>query len=162
MIGRVEAIYIAPEARAPMFKISRAVVSATGLVGDRYEGMTGTHKTRLGNRHLTMIFAELIAEANKGLQVPFGWDKTRRQIVVSGFVQEITPFLEANTLIGKRLNIGDSVVAEVTEICTPCRLPDLAGISGFMQAFAGIRGGIRLKVIETGEFAEGDSVVLVE
>ncbi len=156
-MGKVLAIYIAPDSGAPMERIpSVRAVAGVGLEGDRYavnKGMfqkAGKKPEKI--RHVTLIAAEAILAANGGQVETFSREETRRNIV--------TYEVDLDRLIGKEFRIG-TVRMLGTETATPCTQPSiLAGKKDptcFKAQFAG-RGGIRAEILSDGEIAIGDPI----
>jgi MOSC domain-containing protein YiiM len=149
MTGLVEAIYVSAKKGEALRPISTAVITSTGIVGDRYERAGGTWTKDPEKRHITLIEREAIENANAELKTPFKWEETRRNIVVSGF--------SLNNMVKVRFWIGD-VLVEGTELCTPCNHPsNLTGKEGFKSAFQN-RGGLRARIIKPGMVVLGDLV----
>lgn len=151
MTGRIVGIYIAEQKAQPMKPVSTAVVTRTGIRGDRYEKYVGTWGKNPYKRHITLIEEELIEEANRMLLNPFSWAETRRNLIVNSF--------PLNGLVNVRFFIGD-VLVEGTELCTPCKHPEkLTGKTGFESAFQN-RGGLRARILTPGMIVLGDLVRL--
>lgn len=149
MTGLVEAIYVSAKKGDLLRPIATAIVSPTGIVGDRYERAVGTWIKDPEKRHITLIEREAIEEANTELKTPFKWEETRRNIVVSSF--------SLNNMVKVRFWIGD-VLVEGTELCTPCNHPSkLTGKEGFKVAFQN-RGGLRVRIVKPGMIVLGDTV----
>lgn len=134
------------EAKSTVFAIEKA-----GLENDRYATKKGyfqnVPKPRVTHRDVSLISAAAIE--NSGFQE----EETRRNIVVN-------TTMNLTDLIGERFKIGQAVL-EGTEDCTPCERPsNLSGKPGFAKAFHG-KGGIRAKVIESGEIKIRDELVLL-
>ncbi len=158
MPGKVVAIFIAGGEGRPMRGvINVSAITGLGLDGDRYATGCGAFQkpgAKEKIRHVTLIEDEAIRAANTELNQSFDWAETRRNIVVRDF--------PLNGLIGKRIMIGNSVIARVHELCDPCQRPGkLAGKSGFEQAFAN-RGGVRGEILTGGVIGLGYSVVGLE
>lgn len=144
-IGRVDWIGLRPGRREPMSIVDRVSADpASGLLGDRYSGRTGT-------RHATLIQAEhLPAIASYLGQAVVPPELLRRNILVSG--------INLLALKGKDIHIGD-VALEMTGSCQPCsRMEDLLGPGGY-NAVRG-HGGVTARILTAGEIAIGDPVSL--
>ena len=157
-MGRVVQIFTAPNQGEPMCMRRTAVaIAGQGLEGDRYamgKGAFQVPTSRPVVRHVTIIAVEAIDAANKGLSQPFLPEDTRRNIVVCG--------LDLAACENRRLRIGPHVVMSWVEICLPCGRPSkLSGKPGFAEAFAGIRGGIRVAVVAGGRIMPDDEIVLL-
>ncbi len=160
-IPKVVAIFVAPEAGAPMEPRDMVVARqgrdgrSGGLDGDRYDRGAGAFsKSRLEvARDVTIISREAIQAASQVLGAPFDESKTRRNIVTEG--------LDPNWLVGVRFNVG-SVALEGVELAVPCDRPSkLAGIPGFREAFRAA-GGLRARVVGDGEIRVGDAITFVQ
>lgn len=156
----VAAIFLAPQAGAPMRRVAGAIaLEGIGLEGDRYASGRGWWQTvenaRKTVRPVTLITLNSIAQANAEYGTDFGPEETRRNIVLAG---EIHPL----DLLGREFRIGE-VRLRGTGECAPCSRPSkLAGKSGFSRAFRkSLRGGVRAEVLSTGIIREGDRVELL-
>ena len=153
--GRLVAIFVTPEAGAPM--ASRAEVVATagaGLAGDRYDSASGTFSGQRRPDHergVTLIAAEAIAAAVDA-GVPLEAAETRRNLVVEG----IDP-ADLNALVGAELRVGE-VVLRGTDLAHPCA--HLEGLTrpGVRGALEG-RAGLRCEIVAGGALRVGDPVV---
>lgn len=155
--GRVVKIFISPNRGEPMVEVASCqAVAGAGLAGDRYAANRGSwsRAERKAIRHVTLIAAELIADANAELGVPYSAGETRRNIVVKG--------IPLGSLRGREFAIGTAHMRWF-EVCDPCTRPaKLAGKPGFDEAFRGIRGGIRAEVLQSGTIAVGDEIVAMD
>lgn len=146
-------IQIAEDKGAPMLALKKAKVVEGGIEGDRYTLRKGSFsKTRVDNRHISLIESETIQDVRKeNIDVTFA--DTRRNLLTIG--------IRLNDLVGEKFFIGD-VLVEGVELCDPCARPGI--LSGkddvkkrFKDAFEN-RGGLRVRVLETGEIHEGDLI----
>lgn len=149
--GLVEAIHIAPSEGAPMRGVARVrAVARVGLEGDRYAIRTGHwSEDPKADRDITLIEAEVVDElaANDGIHLRPG--ESRRNVLTRG--------IRLNDLVGRRFRVGDAV-CEGTRLCEPCQyLTDLVG-KPILQPLVH-RGGLRARVVETGEIAVGALVM---
>lgn len=151
--GAVEAIVVAPEAKAALHRIDRAVARAgRGLEGDRYFDERGTFSNPHGRGYdLTLIEAEVL----DGLELPAGRlsaEEARRNIVTRG--------IDLNALVGERFRVGD-VECLGQRLCEPCahleRLTAATGKPGTLRALIH-RGGLRADVLSDGEIRVGDEI----
>ncbi len=152
-MSQVVALYICANKGLPMMEVPSAnAIAGKGFEGDRYSiGMGAWSKAREAIRHISLIEIEAIAEANKGLDVPFAPIETRRNIVVSG--------VRLNELVGKVFRIGN-VEVRGSELCVPCARPSkLSGKPGFAEAFDS-RGGLRVEVLSAGFIKQDDPIVI--
>jgi MOSC domain-containing protein YiiM len=139
--GRVVWIGLRPARRAAMTGVETATASAAeGLVGDRYNGRSGSRQVTLIQReHLAAIASHL------GLK-RIAPEQLRRNIVVEG--------VNLAALKDHRFRLGTAVLAWTSE-CHPCsRMEEAFGQGGY-NAVRG-HGGITARVIEGGTIAIGD------
>lgn len=152
MEGSVLSIFITPKAGEPMSGVVQTwAMAGQGLAGDRYMSGQGafSKSDRPVKRHVTLIAAEDIADANRGSDSPFRIEETRRNIVTVGI--PLAP------LVGRVFFIGKAALRGV-EPCDPCDRPSkLCGRPGFRTQFAG-RGGIRAEILTSGLVTIGDTV----
>ncbi len=145
--GRVEWIGIRPIRKAPLQSVSEVDVSEkNGLIGDHYSG-------RSGNRHVTLIQAEhlpVVASLTGHDSVDPGL--LRRNIVVSK--------LNLLALKDHKIQIGDSVILEITGYCHPCsRMETNLGPGGY-NAMRG-HGGLTARVVQGGTIEVGDDITVL-
>jgi MOSC domain-containing protein YiiM len=151
--GRVEAIHIAPEAGAPMVAIERArVIGGSGIEGDRYSTGRGHWSAiRRSGDGLTLVEAELVESLATAHGIVLRPGATRRNVTVRG--------IRLDELLGRRFRLGSALLAGVRR-CEPCSY-----LEGLLDAPVLIplvhRAGIRVDVVEGGEFAVGDPIVPV-
>jgi MOSC domain-containing protein YiiM len=117
-------------------------------------GIEGDHRGRLkpsGKRQVSLIERRdwLAACAEIGVVLP--WEQRRVNLLVDTLDLPQTP--------GTRLRVGD-VLLEVTMECDPCqRMDEIA--PGLQEALRpGWRGGVLARVLEDGEIAVGDRIVV--
>lgn len=131
-----------------------------GIDGDRYALQTGAFSNSKPTkvRDITLITKVGIDKANQklveqGLSA-FDICESRRNIVVENLLPE-----ELNDLVGKIFFLG-SIELKGMELCIPCERPSrLANKKGFLDAFANC-GGIRAQVLDDGEIALGNALLL--
>lgn len=148
----VERIYVCPDKGLPMQEVSAVeAIAGQGLAGDRYALNRGTYSGKRHNRrHVTLISAAKIAEANAHAPNAFTAAETRRNIVLSGSIDLLS-------LIGREFSLGESRMLGVEE-CVPCKIPSqLTGKPNFFEAFTS-RGGLRAEILCGGRIAVGDSL----
>ncbi|MGA0556592.1 MOSC domain-containing protein [Larkinella sp. VNQ87] len=145
--GRIEWISIRPVRNEPVKTVTEVEVSEkNGLVGDHYSG-------RSGNRHVTLIQAEHLP----GVAAMTGHDVLdpgllRRNMVVSG--------LNLLALKEQTIQIGESVILEITGQCHPCsRMETNLGPGGY-NAMRG-HGGMTARVVRGGWIRLGDAVLVL-
>ena len=146
MSGRVVEILIsAVPVTLPQQVAGARVLAGRGLEGDRYAAGIGTwsdYPVRTGI-DLTLIEAEVL-EA-----VGLTGAAARRNLVTRG--------VRLNDLVGKRFRVGE-VECYGDRLCEPCaHLERLTRLSPRALAH---RGGLRADVLNGGEIAVGDAVVV--
>jgi MOSC domain-containing protein YiiM len=115
MNGRIEAIYIAPEAGATTRAVeSVGIESGRGLVGDRYYNEQGTFSEKLRDnrkKEITFIESEEIEEFNRGRGLDLGPGELRRNVITRG--------VRLNDLVGKEFSVG-GLRFRGLDLCEPC------------------------------------------
>lgn len=153
--GRLVAIYVSPEAGAPME--ARDAVDATaggGLTGDRYGRARGTYSGQRRPDHergVTLIAVEAVAAAAAEARIPLDPSETRRNLVVAG----IDP-TDLNARVGREVRVG-RVVLRVVDLADPCTHLERLTRPGVRAALVD-RGGLRCEVVVGGRLAVGDEV----
>ncbi len=153
-MAAVVALFTCPNQGQPMQQcMSVEARAGYGLVGDRYATDQGAFsQARRTVRHVSLIAAEAMAEANQELLKQFLPEETRRNILTQG--------VDLNSLVGKMFTVG-LVQMRGVELCDPCDRPSkLAGKPGFKHAFDQ-RGGLRAELLTSGVIAIGDSVTVI-
>lgn len=159
--AQIQAIFIALTAGLPMQSMGKVKVKIdSGIEDDRYALGTGAYSALKPTkvRHISLISLSGIEVANEWLQAgeepTFDASETRRNIVLKGITAS-----ELNNLVGQLFWLGNIKLLG-TELCTPCERPaQLVNKPRFMDAFEG-RGGIRAKVLNSGELSVGDKLIL--
>lgn len=161
--GKLEAIVVRPERRAPAVQIEHTVaIAGVGLQHDRryIESTSIDHNAavlKVSNRQVTLIQAEHIEVVARMMQLPnLNALLLRRNLVVSGInLLAIKPLFKHQQHL---LQIGE-VLLEVTGICAPCsRMEEVLGEGGY-NAMRG-HGGVNAKIIRGGVLHVGDAVNL--
>lgn len=149
--GEVVGIFISPEAGAEMRSVESVnAVAGRGLEGDRYFEKAGTFTKEVvgSTRECTLVESEAIAALSRDYETEIALGDTRRNIVTSG--------VPLNHLIGVRFSIGE-VTLEGVKLCEPCgHLERLVGQPikpGLVH-----RGGLRARIIESGQIKVGDVI----
>jgi MOSC domain-containing protein YiiM len=125
-----------------------AVTTAEGVHGDFRGGLASTKPTR--RRQVSLIEADCVASAMVEAGAVLDWSDCRRNLLVQG--------LRLPREEGARVQIGRSLVLEVTCECDPCERMD-ALHEGLRAALTpDWRGGFLCRVIEDGEIAVGDAI----
>ncbi len=159
--AQIQAIFIALTAGLPMQSMGKVKVKIdSGIEDDRYALGTGAYSALKPTkvRHISLISLSGIEVANEWLQAgeepTFDASETRRNIVLKGITAS-----ELNNLVGQLFWLGNIKLLG-TELCTPCERPaQLVNKPRFMDAFEE-RGGIRAKVLNSGELSVGDKLIL--
>lgn len=153
-VGRVEGIFIAPAAAAPMIALERTrVVAGRGLEGDRYFDGRGYYSRvpPLTGRRLTLIEAESLEAMERETGIALAPNECRRNLVTRG--------IRLDELIGKRFRIG-GIECYGERPCPPCGyIEGLTGKPGLNRAMTD-RGGIRAEILLDGEIILGDVIDL--
>lgn len=116
---------------------------AKGLKDDRFE---------FSKYPITFFSLEVAEEVCKNMDIELDIKLFRRNIIISG--------IHLNSLIGKRFRIGD-VEFEGLAHCAPCTWMDAVMKKGVYKEMRG-RGGLRVKVIDSGVLRCGDSMLSSE
>ena len=149
---QLEAIYISPQAGAPMVRLGQvAAIAGCGLEGDRYLLGTGRFSPR-DVCEVTLIAAEALEkmEADFGVAVSDG--QHRRNLVLRG--------VDLDELNGHRFSIGGEVVLEYDRPRPQCGYLQRITEPGMTRAM-GRGAGIAARVIEGGLIREGDAFHLL-
>ncbi len=153
-IGRVEGIFTAPAAGAPMVALERArVVAGRGLEGDRYFDGRGYYSQvpPLTGRRLTLIEAESLDALERDTAITLASHECRRNLVTRG--------IRLDALIGRRFRVG-AIECYGERPCPPCGyIEELTGKPGLNRGLTD-RGGIRAEILLDGEIALGDVIDL--
>lgn len=150
--GVVRAIHIAPESGVPMRSLEEVeAVAGRGLRGDRYFDEKGTYSAsaRSTPRDLTLIESETLEALKReaGIEIPTG--AHRRNVTTRGI--ELDPLVDEEFAVGTAVCVG-------VELCEPCSyLERLLEIEGLHDALVH-RGGIRARIIDSGEISVGDGM----
>lgn len=148
--GRVEAIFVAPQAAAPMRRLDEVrAIAGRGLEGDRYADGRGTFSLAGGRgNELTLIAGEVLDT----LALPDGRQlsgaEARRNVVTRG--------LDLNALVGRRFRIGELELIGRRR-CEPCAHLQRLTRPGVLRALVH-RGGLRADLLNSGTLRTGDAI----
>jgi MOSC domain-containing protein YiiM len=148
--GRVEAIFVADQAGAPMRQLDEVrAVAGRGLENDRYAAGQGTFSIAGGRGNEVTLIAGEVLDA---LELPDGAQlsgaETRRNLV--------TRDVDLNALVGQRFRIGGLVLIGRRR-CEPCaHLQRLTRPEVLRQLVH--RGGLRADLLTTGTIRVGDAI----
>jgi MOSC domain-containing protein YiiM len=147
--GKVESIYIATAAKAPMQSVSHAsAIPGIGLDGDRYATKQGTFFKPLPDREITLIEAEAIEAFARDYGAEMAPGDARRNVVTRG--------VPLNHLVEREFQIGEVRIRGI-RLCEPCS--HLEAMTG-QPAIKGLRhrGGLRAQILSQGTIRVGDVV----
>ena len=125
---------------------STEAVAEQGLRGDRY---FEAKNRRAPDYQVTLIESENIEAFSEATGLVLTSDMPRRNIVTRG--------VRLNDLVGKRFTVGGAQF-EGLELCEPCGLFAKRTHRQVLQFFVG-KGGLRARIVATGEVRVGDSVI---
>jgi MOSC domain-containing protein YiiM len=147
--GRLAGIARHDRPKGPMETVDHvAVTGAEGVHGDFRGGHASTKPGR--KRQVSLIEAECVTAAMAEAGAALDWSDCRRNLLVTG--------LRLPREEGTLVQIGRSLVLEITCECDPCERMD-ALHDGLRAAMTrDWRGGFLGRVIEDGEIAVGDSI----
>jgi MOSC domain-containing protein YiiM len=152
-VGRVEALFVAPEDSAPMERREAVEAVPGGLRGDRYYTGTGYYSP-YDVCQVTLISAEALDRIRSDHDVDLTDGRHRRNVVVRG--------ASLRDLLDTTVRVGDAVLRG-TRPRPPCvHVEQVAGEEGVARALGDGRGGICADVVEAGEIRVGDDLVVVE
>lgn len=148
--GTVEFVHVAPGTGGPVERReSVEAVAGRGLRGDRYFESGGTFSGGEKPRGITLFEAEVREALARDHDVHLEPGSHRRNVTTRG--------VALNHLVDSRFRVGEAVCAGV-ELCEPCdHLQGLVGIDGVLEALVH-RGGLRARIVESGEIRGGDAV----
>jgi len=147
--GKIESIYIAAEAKAPMQAVDQArAVPGVGLEGDRYALKKGTFYKPLPDREITLVEAEAVEALKTEYDAVISAADVRRNIVTRG--------VPLNHLVGQEFYIGPVKLRGI-RLCEPCN--HLEGLTGKpMIQWLTHRAGLRAQILSDGVVRLGDAV----
>jgi MOSC domain-containing protein YiiM len=148
--GRVEAIFVAPQAGAPMRWLDEVrAIAGRGLEGDRYAVGRGMFSVAGGRGHeLTLIAGEVLDALALPDGRPLSGAEARRNVVTRG--------LDLDALVGRRFRIGELELIGRRR-CEPCALLQRLTRPGVLRALVG-RGGLRADLLNSGTLRIGEAI----
>ena len=124
--------------------LSIEVLANKGIVGDRH-----INEYNDPYNQPTLIESENIDYYNKKYNLNISYVDFRRNIV--------TKDIEFNSLVGKKILIGDAKI-EGIDLCRPCRhLQEKLGQDNIIKEFLR-RGGLRCRIINSSKIKIGDII----
>lgn len=151
-VGVVHAIYLAGRAGDTLRQVQRVrAVPDRGLEGDRYFLGAGSFSRWPGSgRAVTLIEQEALDAIRREWGTDLSGGLSRRNIVTAG--------ISLAALDGRVFRVGTALLRGA-RLCAPCRYLERRIAPGLMEAMRG-RGGLRADVLEAGEIAAADAIVL--
>jgi len=148
---RVDGLFVAPEAGAPMESRDRVELASGGVVGDRYAA--GGGHFALDGCPVTLVAGEALDAVRVEHGLDLGAGEHRRNVVVRG--------VAVDDLVGATVRLGTATVRG-TRPRPPCaHLEELVGAEGVAAALRE-RGGVCADVVDPGAVAVGDPIEPVE
>ena len=147
--GRLAGIARHDRPKGPMETVDHvAVTAAEGVHGDFRSGHASSKPSR--RRQVSLIEAECVTVALAEAGAVLEWSDCRRNLLIQG--------LRLPREEGLRVQIGQSLVLEITGECDPCERMD-ALHEGLRAAMTpDWRGGFLGRVVQDGEIAVGDAI----
>ena len=149
MPGRLAGIARHDRPKGPMETVDHAsVTAAEGVHGDFRGGLASSKPSR--RRQVSLIEAESVTSAMAEAGAVVDWSQCRRNLLVQGLRLPRAP--------GTRVQVGQSLVLEITCECDPCERMEALhpGLRAALEP--DWRGGFLGRVIEDGEIAVGDEI----
>lgn len=149
MTGRLAGIARHDRPKGPMETLAQvAVTEAEGVRGD-YRGARAAAKPGR-KRQVSLIEAECVTAAMAEAGALLDWSDCRRNLLVHG--------VRLPRAEGTRVQVGDTLVLEITGECDPCERMDALheGLRAAMEP--DWRGGFCGRVVADGEIAVGDEI----
>ena len=121
---------------------------AGGVTGD-YPSAVASRKTSR-KRQVSLIERESWEVALAEVGASLDWQQSRRNFLFDG--------LRLPRAVGTRLQIGSTLVIEITDECTPCHRMDALRPGLFDTTKADWRGGFVARIEQGGEVSLGDEI----
>lgn len=153
VLGQVETVFTASEDSAPMESHDRVDAVEGGIAGDRYQTGRGYYSP-FDVCEVTLVEAEAMEHIREEYGIDLSDGRHRRNVVTRG--------VDVHDLLGATFRVGDAVLRG-TRPRPPCaHVEQVAGEEGVARALKEGRGGVCAEVVDPGEMAVGDEIVLVE
>ena len=151
-MGTVERVFVAGAGGQPMRPVDEVqAVAGRGLDGDRYATRRG-YWTDVDECQVTLIAGEDLDAITESSGVAVQDGQHRRNIVTRG--------VELRALAGRTFRIGGATFA-YDRPRPPCRYIEALTEPGMTRALAARRGGICVRVVESGLVRTGDAIELL-
>jgi len=143
------AIYISPApGTLPTAVHTARVIAGRGIEGDRYAASCGTFSANSGQRNVTLIEEEALADFGREYGHALSAAESRRNLLTRG--------VRLNELVGRDFLVG-SVPMRGLRLCEPCthlaRLTSAPVLPGLVH-----RGGLYAQILRDGELMPGDVI----
>jgi len=151
-MGTVERVFVAGGGGQPMRPVDEVqAVAGRGLDGDRYATRRG-YWTDVDECQVTLIAGEDLDAITESSGVAVQDGQHRRNIVTRG--------VDLRALAGRTFRIGEANFA-YDRPRPPCRYIEALTEPGMTRALAARRGGICVRVVESGLVRTGDAIELL-
>ena len=151
-MGTVERVFVAGAGGQPMRPVDEVqAVAGRGLDGDRYATRRG-YWTDVDECQVTLIAGEDLDAITESSGVAVQDGQHRRNIVTRG--------VDLRALAGRTFRIGEATFA-YDRPRPPCRYIEALTEPGMTRALAARRGGICVRVVESGLVRTGDAIELL-
>ena len=152
-MGTVERVFVAGAGGQPMRPVDAVqAVAGRGLDGDRYATRQG-YWTDVDECQVTLIAAEDLDAIAASSVIAVQDGQHRRNIVTRG--------VDLRALAGRTFRIGEATFAH-DRPRPPCRYIESITEPGMTRALAARRGGICVRVLESGTVTAGDTIEILE
>lgn len=151
-MGTVERVFVAPAGGESMQAVDAVQARAgRGLEGDRYATRRG-YWTDVDECQVTLIAREDLDAVGAASGVALGDGQHRRNIVTRG--------VDLRALAGRTFRIGQATFS-YDRPRPPCRYIESITEPGMTRALAARRGGICVRVLESGLVRPGDEITVL-
>lgn len=150
-LGTVAAVFIGPERRGAMQAAERvSALAGCGIEGDRFFRDIHAGAKESKSSQITLIEEEALEALEREYGVELLPSETRRNILTRG--------VPLNHLVGKRFRAGGAVLEGVL-LCEPCEHLEGMTRPGVLKGLIH-RGGLRARIVRSGEIMPGDPIAL--